>query len=139
MLGLEAALAHLGEQMGDQHGFRFHCTADPEPIPLSDAPRIMLYRAARELLVNIVKHAHARHVWMAVHRVGTHLHITVHDDGVGFDSAASGIGFTPTGGFGLFSIRQQLDAVGGTLEIDAGLGTGSRIRIAVPLACRNHI
>ena len=137
-LGLEAALAHLGEQMGDEHGFRFQCTTDRQPIPLPDALRLMLYRAARELLGNVVTHAQARQVWMAVHRVGTHLHLTVHDDGVGFDSAASGTGFTPTGGFGLFSIRLQVDAIGGTLAIDSGPGTGSRIRLVVPLECRHR-
>ncbi len=133
-LGLDAALQSLGEQLAKQHGFRFHFKFDEKPKPLTDDVDLLLYRVARELLFNVVKHARARNVSLIVVRRKDHLHLTLEDDGVGFVAAGAGEGFDERGGFGLFSIRQQLDHVGGHLEIDSVPGDGTRVNVVVPLA-----
>jgi PAS domain S-box-containing protein len=133
-LGLEAALQGLGEQTGEQHGMRVHFVDDHQPKPLTDEMRTVLYRVARELLVNIVKHAQARHVWLAVSREGEHLHLTIRDDGVGFNAYEGGDALYHTRGFGLFSIRQQVEYLGGHVEIDTVAGGGTRVAIIAPLA-----
>lgn len=112
-LGLEAALESLGEQVEQRHGIRFHFETDRQPKPLTDDSRVMLYHIARELLFNVVKHAHARSATLALHAVGEYLYLTVKCDGVGFDDAGAGEQFAESSGFGLFSMRQQLEHVGG--------------------------
>ena len=71
---------------------------------------------------------------MTLRRVGDHLHLTIEDDGGGFDAAGLGKGFSQSGGFGLFSIRQQLDHNGGRFEIEAVPGGGTRALVVAPLA-----
>jgi PAS domain S-box-containing protein len=133
-LGLDAALQSLGEQLAQQHGFRLHFRTNEKPKPLTGDVDLMLYRVARELLFNVVKHALARNVSLAVVHMKDHLHLTLADDGVGFDAAGAGEGFDERGGFGLFSIRQQLDHIGGSLEIDSVPGDGTQVSVVVPLA-----
>jgi signal transduction histidine kinase len=53
--------------------------------------------------------------------------ITVEDDGVGFDAA------TPTSGYGLFSVRERLNRLGGSMEIESSPGQGARIVLVAPL------
>ncbi len=133
-LGLEAALESLSEQMEQQHSPRFHFETDAQPKPLAENTSVALYRITRELLFNVVRHAQARNVQMTLRRVGDHLHLTIEDDGGGFDAAGLGKGFSQSGGFGLFSIRQQLDHIGGRFEIEAIPGDGTRALVVAPLA-----
>ena len=60
-----------------------------------------------------------------VETVSDRIRIRLTDDGVGFD--ASGVGSSR--GFGLFSVREQLNELGGRLVIDGGLGRGARILV----------
>lgn len=131
-LGLEAALHGLADEMELQHGLRVCIQIDDRPKPLADDVSILLYRMVSELLFNVVKHAHASQVSVIMKREGDRLSLAVEDDGRGFDEAGAGESFSPRGGFGLFSIRQQLDHIGGDLRIDTAAG-GTRIVIAVPL------
>ncbi len=132
-LGLEAALQHLGERLERQSGIRCYFEGDKHPKPLPDQTRVVLYRIVRELIRNIGKHAQAREVKIAVGRVGDEIHISVRDDGVGFDASGVGQGFSSTGGFGLFSIQEQLKHIGGRLEVESGPGRGTRVVVVAPL------
>ena len=90
----------------------------------------MLYRSVRELLFNIVKHARASHVRMAIDASGDQVRILIEDDGVGI--AAAGQVFDDSGGFGLFTVREQLIHAGGRMEIDSSPGEGTRVRLFAP-------
>jgi signal transduction histidine kinase len=94
---------------------------------------VLLYRAVRELLLNVVKHAQAHQVEISVGRVGDQIRILVGDDGVGFDVSQADQ-LAPTGGFGLFSIQEGLGHIGGRLEIDSAPGKGTRALLIAPLA-----
>jgi signal transduction histidine kinase len=91
-----------------------------------------VYRITQEALTNITKHARAKNVEIHLTRVVKHLHCVVHDDGVGFDvpSVLSG---TVRGGLGLIGIRERLNAVGGTLQIDSAVGRGTELLIKIPV------
>ncbi|MCZ6490266.1 MAG: PAS domain S-box protein [Acidobacteria bacterium] len=132
-LGLEAALRHLGEQMERQDGIRCHFETDNQPKPLCNEANVVLYRTVRELVRNVEKHAHAHQVKIAVARVGDQIHISVEDDGVGFDASRIGQGVLPSGRFGLFSICEQLKQMGGWLEGESVPGQGTRIVVVAPL------
>ena len=132
-LGLEAALRHLGKQLERRDGIRCHFETDNQPKPLGNEASVVLYRTVRELVHNVEKHAHARQVKMAVARFGDQIHISVEDDGVGFDASRIGQSVMWTGRFGLFSICEQLKQMGGRLEGESVPGQGTRIVVVAPL------
>jgi len=111
----------------------FHLQAATQRTMLPVASATVLLRVIRELLFNVSKHARARNVWVTVARAGACLQVCVEDDGIGFHAARLARGFGPNGGFGLFSIRAQLPAIGGSFEIDSAPGRGTRVLLTVPL------
>jgi signal transduction histidine kinase len=129
-VGLEAALAGLADPMRHQFGYEVSLEDDGLPKPLDADVRGMLFRAVRELLVNVGKHAKASRVRIELRREGPRASITVADDGEGFDAAKALAGQS---GFGLFSIRERLTYLRGEMVILSTLGQGTQVRLLVPL------
>ena len=129
-LGLEAAVESLAEQVQKQHGILSTFEDDGQHKPLDDDVRVVLFQAVRELLVNVAKHAQANSVKVSIQRYDSDIRIGVEDDGVGFDT--SEIGYS-TNGFGLFSIRERLDYLGGHLEVRSEPGRGTLVTLVAPL------
>ena len=100
-------------------------------MPLDDDVRAVLFRNTRELLTNVVKHAQAKTVAVRMESTGEALRITIEDDGVGLDpdNAAD----TAGGGFGIFSIRERMLDLGGSLEIVTARGKGCKATLVMPL------
>jgi signal transduction histidine kinase len=90
-----------------------------------------VYRVIQEALTNITKHAHAKNVEIRLKKVARNLHCLVHDDGVGFD-VFSVLSSTIHNGLGLIGMRERLNAVGGTLEIDSLAGKGTDLLLKIP-------
>jgi len=132
-LGLEAALEELIEGLSGQHGFVGSFEDDGQAKPLSADMRIVLFQAAREVLTNAVKHARARNVKLKIAVQGSDVAILVEDDGVGFDVAEAASRVRRGGGFGIFSTRERLEYIGGSLDIDSRPGHGTRVSIRTPL------
>jgi signal transduction histidine kinase len=127
-LGLGPAIDWLSERMEEAHGIRVEFSDDGRPKPLAPEVRTILYAGARELLVNIVKHAHARQVWIDLRRDGGEVVLAVEDDGVGFGAATRGDG----SGFGLTNVRERMRHLGGKLEIEANKAGGARVTLSAP-------
>jgi PAS domain S-box-containing protein len=137
-LGFEAAAAAwLVEQIQEKYGIKSEFEDDEQPKLLDDDVRVLLFRDVRELLVNVVRHANAKKVKVSIRKVGSEIHVSVEDDGVGFDVAKVVSASAKTGGFGLFSIRERLEELGGHLEIDSEPGHGTRVTLMAPLKRRN--
>ena len=83
-LGLTPAVRELLRQFESRS--RVAVRADLEEVGKPDAQQL-LYRAARELLTNIGKHAQATTVSVRLGRIGNRVVLTVADDGAGFDPA----------------------------------------------------
>lgn len=134
-LGFEAAAAWLVEQHDQRAGIRMAFEDDERSKPLEQAVSVLLFRAIRELLTNVVKHSRAANARVWLQRGDGELRAGVEDDGRGFDASTIGSAADKTGGFGLFSIREQLDRLGGKFEIDSTSGGGGcRIILTVPLS-----
>jgi PAS domain S-box-containing protein len=132
--GLEAAIVELlNDQLRDRHGIACEFSDDQKPKPLDNDIRVLLFQSVRELLINIIKHAKAEKVLVAIQRDGGNIQITVNDDGVGFDVDQAESSMLRTGGFGLFNIRERLDYIGGSFEMCSQLGSGSRFTLIAPL------
>jgi PAS domain S-box-containing protein len=133
-LGLEPALQGLGERIAEENGIRFRFRSEGQRGPLSDDFKGQLYRMARELLQNVVRHARATTVELTLRESDEATEIVVKDDGVGFDASGAASAIEANGSFGLFSIRERLDYLDGRLVIDSSPGAGTSIIIRVPPA-----
>jgi two-component system CheB/CheR fusion protein len=131
-LGFREALSWLAEEVEGRHGVHVEITEYGTPPQLDETTAAILFRSVRELLMNVVKHSDARQVHVSV-RTDTDRHeIEVRDSGRGFDLDAV---TRPSGtGFGLFSVREQMSRLRGTLEIAAAPTQGTRVTLRVPIA-----
>lgn len=101
--------------------------------PLSEDTAVFCFRAVQELLVNVVKHARARKVGVSSGRDGDCICIMVEDDGIGFDTTEALSRPGGKKGFGLFSIRERLQHLRGSLKIDSKPGEGTRVTLSAAL------
>jgi PAS domain S-box-containing protein len=131
-LGFEAALQWLAEDAEERCGLTVDFETNDEHGPLNDETSALLFRAVRELLVNVAKHAQAKGARLSVSSDEDEVEVTVQDDGVGFEPSPTGSDPSRKGGFGLFSIREQLRQVGGRLEVASQPGRGTVVRLIVP-------
>lgn len=132
-LGLEAALAGLTDEIQKRHGTSCMFVDDKQPKPLADQTKVALFRAVRELLMNVIKHAAAKRVEVSVERLGSNLRIRVRDDGAGFVVPTEGFHAKREGGFGLFSIQERLARLGGELRLISTPGAGTTATLEAPL------
>jgi signal transduction histidine kinase len=125
--GLEAALGWLGDDIGNRYGLEVAVSGDGAAGQADQEVQIALFQVARELLINVVKHARAKTVLISVRRDGAKLRLQVVDDGVGIDPAAG-----KKDGFGLFNARERLHSMGGWLEIESEKDRGARAIVVLP-------
>lgn len=127
-LGFVAALDWLAEHIAKTYGVPVELRVEGTPEELDDRVRLLLFRAVRELLINVAKHAKAKQAVVTVDQPGGMLRVRVRDDGVAFDPAVVG-----HSGSGLASIRQRLARLGGSTTIDSSPALGTSVTLVVPL------
>lgn len=132
-LGFEAAVEWLGERVEEDSGIVFHLNREGPPPFLREELAVFLFRAVRELLNNVIKHSGAKSVTVTVQRRGGEAEVIVRDDGAGLGTAWVGGQMDWTRGFGLFSIRERLEDLGGRLEVESCDAGGAEIRIWLPV------
>ncbi len=96
--------------------------------PLPEAADICLYRVLQEALTNVVRHANAGHVRVALGCDAEGVSLLVEDDGQGMDEGA-----TVPAGIGLLGMQERLEMLDGQLEIESSPGGGTRLRASIPL------
>ncbi len=131
-LGLEAGIEWLTEQIQEKHGIQIGFEDDRQPKPMNEEIRLTLFKATRELLINIVKHAQASKAKVSIWREDNSIRIRVEDDGVGF-STSEDKQLGKTTGFGLFNIRERIKYLGGDMVIESEPGRGTRVTLSAPL------
>ena len=127
-LGLGAALEWLADRVHRLHGIACTFAARTNLGMLDEGTRTILYLSTRELVMNVVKHAAARRMSITADILGESLCIVVTDNGRGIAAAAA-----PYDTFGLFSVRERLRYLGGTLDIQSQKGKGTTAVVAIPL------
>lgn len=133
-LGLVPALQDLTQRLEKQHQTPIHVHDDGLVKSVDKLIYGSLFEATRELILNALKHAGPCAITVSVSRDNERLRICVQDSGVGFTAPESGLFVLhKAGGFGLFSIRERLDRIGGTLDIKSQPGQGTTATILVPL------
>ena len=91
----------------------------------------VVYRVAREALVNVKKHAQAKHVEVTLAPDGDHLRLTVADDGTGFEAASPSTERLQHH-LGLIAMQERVESVGGEWRIVSSPGAGTRIDAVLP-------
>jgi len=128
---LRAAIAWVIEKM-QRHGLSVTIQDDGELKLLDEEVLTVTYRSIQELLYNVLKHAQTNEATVALRRSGKCLEAAVVDRGVGFDAFTM---HAPSkeGCFGLFSIRERVELLGGRLEVTSVANQGSCVRLILPL------
>ena len=86
-----------------------------------------LFRVAQEALTNVTKHSQATEVTVSVRDSGDAVHLLIADDGVGFDATVT----PPRGGWGLLTMAERAEAVGGRCRVKSRRGEGTEITVEV--------
>ena len=134
-MGLKAACESHADQLMKRHPVRILCDIRDAFKNLHPDVKTILYQLVRELLTNVVKHSQARNAHVLIDLEDGNFQVKVADDGVGFDPGALGAP-TVDGGFGLYSIRERLLAIDGSLGIISSPGTGTVVTAIVPAAMK---
>ena len=133
-LGIERAIAAwLEDEVQEKHKIKTQFQTDGLVKELDNDICVLLFRNVRELLFNVVKHSHAKHVKVSIRKKKNNIQIIVEDDGVGFNPVEEAATAAINTKFGLFSIRERLEHFGGNIEIDSAPGKGCRITLIAPL------
>lgn len=132
--GLVAGLHWLARWMHQKHDLIVTVQADDEAELADEGIRVFLFQAVRELLFNVAKHAQANEAQVRMTKTPDEaIRIEVCDFGTGFDPARLQPQAVSPEGFGLFSIRERVEFLGGLLQLDSSPGQGTRAIISVPI------
>jgi signal transduction histidine kinase len=104
---------------------------DEENVPTT--LKIMIFRIIQEATSNIVKHANASRLRVSLKETGGALHLSIEDDGIGFDAAGTANYCPLDKGFGLLSMKERAKLSGGHYELESAVGQGTRISVLWPL------
>ena len=131
-MGFVPAAEWLTEDIGELYGLHVTMEDDGQPKPMTEAVRVLLFHCLREALVNAAKHAKVEQTHVSIGREGAVVRVVITDDGVGFDPLAAGANASGSG-FGLFSIRERLEPLGGRAEIHSAVGKGTTVILEAPV------
>ena len=135
-LGLPAALKWLGEYMQKLSLTVTVTLPEQLQLTLPEDQAMLLFQSVRELLINASKYAGTGAAAVTLDYRDDQLRISVRDEGVGFDVTTAAAGTEPGGSsskFGLFSIRERMQALGGSFEIESVPGQGVTATLTLPL------
>ncbi len=127
-LGLAGALASLARSIP-----QIALEVELSDARLPEHIELALYRVAQECLQNVVKHANATIARLSFAFDGHTARLEIIDDGVGFDTSEHPLGGDEIGGYGLLSMAERAELVGGRLNIRSRPGSGTAVIATIPL------
>lgn len=138
--GLAQSLEEYLERWREQSGIPVELVIEPEAssvAQLSPAAEVQLLRIIQEALSNVRKHSRASRAKVELRRSSGKLDVAIQDNGEGFDPVSPTRGEFPH--FGLYTMQERAEAVGGTLEISSELGKGTRVSARIPVQPATHV
>jgi signal transduction histidine kinase len=143
---LSEAISGVAERWSALHGIPVQVTTTGTVRLMPPEAEVALLRAAQEALANVAKHARAARVGVTLSYLEHDVALDVRDDGTGFDpsrlggdgvthapSEPAGGGTATDGGFGLLAMRQRIEGLCGTLQVESELGGGTAVSACVPI------
>ena len=129
---LDAALARNANEVAERLGGRAELDLEPG-VAVPPATRESLVRIVREAVANAMRHGRGDRVAVSLSRDDA-LRLSIADDGCGFDPAARSS--RPDSGFGLLSMGERAEALGGAFAVRSAPGSGTTIEVALPCPAR---
>jgi PAS domain S-box-containing protein len=130
-VGLIAAIEWLAEDLETTHGLVVKIVEEKE-LELSESERVTFYRAIRELLLNVVKHAGVKEASVRFSGDEKMARIEVEDAGVGMPGRAKRYGF------GLLALRERLEQMGGSMETRGSARAGTTVVVSLPITTKEQ-
>lgn len=130
-VGLVAALRWLARQMLKDHHLQVHIQTDDQIKVPDEVVRVTLFDGARELLLNVAKHAQTGEAWVRVEQTEQKVRLSVEDHGAGFESGKLAAESDPST-FGLASVRERMQWLGGSMHVASAPGDGTRTVLEAP-------
>jgi signal transduction histidine kinase len=138
-LGLAAVLERYAAEYTHAHGIAVDMYApDLALARLPAEVETALYRIAQETLTNVLKHAAAKAVSLVVRRESSGVHLTLEDDGRGFDNDALLQAPGAGKGLGLLDIRERAALLNGSVTLESRPGSGTTVHVYIPLREENY-
>jgi len=131
-VGLEAAAESLLERFGKECGIKT-IVSIKGVSPLNEDVAVLIYQSLRELLVNTLKHANASIIKLSIKNDGEHIIVKLQDNGKGFDIEKILDVEDDFKGYGLFSICERMESIGGKCAIISQIGSGTGVTLLAPL------
>ena len=119
--------------MNQHAGLRANLRVRGEKCRLSSEVELTLFRIVQEALSNVRRHAKASEVTTTVELTGTSVHLTIEDNGIGFQAPALASDLRAEDGLGLIGMHERARLLGGDLVIDSAPGRGTRVIADVPV------
>ena len=134
--GLPATIREYVDAYEDRHDLSVHVEGEDVAARLPALIAFQLLRIIQEALANVRKHARAHNARISFRTLaGGRLEMTVGDDGQGFDPDSTPVDASRKS-FGLASMRERVESLGGEMVIDSHPGGGTRIIVSIPYKSR---
>jgi signal transduction histidine kinase len=131
-LGLPAALRWYAGKVAERTGLKIRVDIFGEERPISESSKIATFRIVQESLNNTIKHAGATSVFVQLSYENNGIHISMRDDGNGFDPDLIQMRQTSRPSLGLAGMRERASLLGGTVFLQSGPGQGTLIEAKIP-------
>ncbi|MBL1212687.1 MAG: PAS domain S-box protein [Ignavibacteriae bacterium] len=131
-LGFSAAIRWQLDVVAKEHKIETELEDTADIITLNDEVRVLLFRAVVEIINNALKHADASKLTIKINNDKNNLFVEVTDDGIGFDQQAAELNASKNNSFGIFSMRERISYIKGTMVIDSEMNKGTSVKIAIP-------
>jgi signal transduction histidine kinase len=138
-LGLEPALRWYANRQAGLTGMQVRFHADPLENRLDPVIETECFRVAQEALTNVVRHAKATAVSVELTRQDGQLHLSVRDDGVGFDVSGQRTQAVSGASLGLLSMEERASLAGGGLELTSVPGQGTEVHAWFPIRWQSNV
>jgi signal transduction histidine kinase len=134
VVALDLAIKGLCREFTEQHRMNVQFRCESDTIDVDRRVKVCVFRIAQEALHNVAKHSGTAAAVVELASVGDRLVLSVSDAGIGFDVTAGGEAM----GLGLISMRERLRALGGNLLIQSAPGSGTHLRVDVPVQIQDR-
>ena len=129
-LGLASALKFLADYEGPRLRLDVDLSIEGSIRRLDPRAETAIYRVVQEALTNVARHAQTNAVRVCLQYGSAHVNLSIGDSGAGFDQ---GQPFVAPRGWGLAGMKERIESVGGSLQVDSKLGQGTQIEARIPL------
>jgi PAS domain S-box-containing protein len=131
-LGLVAAIEWQSQEFAARSGINAQFQSTLPELDFDPRASIGLFRICQESLTNVARHSGAKNVWISLDCIGGDLHLSVMDDGRGFNRNMR------TNTLGLLGMEERATMIGGSLEIKNSPFGGVAVEATIPLTKTIH-